>query len=113
VFAAVFWAVVRPPLDASVAMVTAWLSSVVTCERAPSAVCNKPTPFEAFWLDWVRAAMLAPRPFAIDRPAGSFDPELILKPVDSCWRVLVKLACVEERAFSATREDTLLSTLII
>lgn len=91
VFAAVLCEVVRPPLAASVAIDTAWLSSVVTCERAPSAVCRRPTPLEAFWLDWVRAAMLAPNPLAIERPAGSFAPELILNPVDSCWSVFCRL----------------------
>src|ERR1700678_2522029 len=65
--AAALWVLVKPPFDASVAMETAWLRSEVTCERAPSAVCSRPTPLEAFWVDWVRAAMLAPIPFAIQR----------------------------------------------
>src|SRR6202021_2225712 len=113
VFSAVDCAVVSPPFEASVAMVTAWLRMVVTWESAPSAVCNRPTPFEAFWLDWVRAAMLAPKPLAIDRPAGSSAPELIFNPVDSCWRVLCRLVCVLETAFSATGEEMFLMTLML
>ena len=74
---------VRPPLAASVAIVTARLSWVVPANSAIGGL-RRPTPLEAFWLDWFRAAMLAPRPSAIERPAASSDPELILSPVDNC-----------------------------
>jgi hypothetical protein len=70
VFSAVDWATVSPPLPASVAIVTAWLRIVVTWESAPSAVCNRPMPLDAFWPDCVSAEMLAPRPSAIDSPPG-------------------------------------------
>src|ERR1700678_230083 len=86
---------------------------VTTWESAPSAVCSRPMPSDAFWLDWVRAEMFAPNPSAIERPAGSSAPELILNPVESCVRVFWRLFSVAESAFSATSEETLLRTLII
>jgi len=51
VFRAVACAVDKPPVEACVARVTAVLSSVVTCDSAPAAVCNSPTPLCEFWAD--------------------------------------------------------------
>jgi hypothetical protein len=61
----------------------------------------------------VSAAMLAANPLAMDMPAGSSAPELILNPVDNCVNVFCRDVCVDESAFSATRLETLFSTLII
>ena len=54
-FAAVSWELLRVPFEASVASVTARLSRLVTCERAPSATCRRPTPSVALVCDWVSA----------------------------------------------------------
>ena len=86
-----YWLVVMPLVEPSVEMVTARLSSVVTCDRAPSAVCSIPTPLLAFCCDCVRAAMCAVIPFAIDKPAASSEPELIFRPVESWVRVFCRL----------------------
>jgi hypothetical protein len=40
---------------------------------------------------------------AIDNPAGSSEPELIFRPVESCVRVFCRLICVLDNAFSAVR----------
>jgi hypothetical protein len=49
----------------------------------------------------------------MDIPAGSSAPELIFNPVDSCWRVLCRLACVFETAFSATSEEMLFRIVML
>src|ERR1039457_1606940 len=97
-----------PLFEPSVARVTARFRSVVTCDRAPSAVCNMPIALLAFCCDCVSAAMFAPIPFAIDKPAASSEPELIFKPVDNWVRVFCRLDCVLDSAFSADREEMLL-----
>src|ERR1039458_10429872 len=76
----------RVPFEASVASVTARLSRLVTCERAPSATCNRPTPSWALVRDWARAVELACRPLTSERPAASSAPELILEPDDNRCR---------------------------
>jgi hypothetical protein len=50
----VAWLVLRPPLEASVARVTARSSSVVICAKPPSAVCARPIPLLALALDCCR-----------------------------------------------------------
>ena len=72
------------PLEASVANVTARLSRLVTCESAPSATFNRPTPSVALVADWVSAAELAARPLTSERPAASSAPELMREPDDNC-----------------------------
>jgi len=68
------------------------VKNVVTCDKAPSAVCSKPTRC-AFCCDWFRAAMFAVIPSAIDNPRV-IEPELICRPVESCVRVFAGLpAC--------------------
>jgi hypothetical protein len=57
--------------------------------------------------------MLAPKPLAMDIPAGSSAPELILNPVDNSVRVFCRACCVEDSVFSATKLETLFRTLII
>src|SRR5271166_5116934 len=100
-FAAASWEPLRVPFEASVASVTARLSRLVTCERAPSATCSRPTPSVALVLDWVRDAELAARPLTSERPAASSAPELIFDPEDNCCRVFDRLLLVLFRLFSA------------
>src|SRR5580700_5025685 len=100
-FAAASWEVLRVPFEASVASVTARLSRLVTCERAPSATCSRPTPSVALVWDWVRADWLACRPLTSERPAASSAPELILEPEDNCCSTVVRLLFVLLRLFSA------------
>src|SRR5579875_1360566 len=99
--AALVWLLFRLPLEASVARVTARFSRLVTCDNAPSATCSSPTPSVAFVEDWARAAELAARPFASDRPAASSAPELMRDPEDSWVSVFCRLDCVWFRLFSA------------
>ena len=99
--AAPSWEVERVPPPASVARVMALVSRLVTWERAPSATWRKPAPSLALLDDWARAAELAWRPLAMERPAGSSAPELILDPEDNCVRTFCKLAWVWSRLFSA------------
>src|SRR5450631_3898219 len=96
-----------PLLLPSVASVTARLRRVVTWDKAPSAVCSKPTPLLAFCCDCVKAAIFAFIPLAIDIPAESSEPELIFKPVESCVRVFCRFIWVLDNAFSAVRSETL------
>src|SRR5450631_1274504 len=91
----------RVPFEASVASVTARLSRLVTCERAPSATCNRPTPSVALVFDWLRAIWLACRPLTNERPAASSAPELIFDPEDNCCRTVERLLLVLLRLFSA------------
>src|SRR5580700_4982720 len=93
-FAAASCVELRVPFEASVASVTARLSRFVTCERAPSATCNRPTPSWALVCDWVSACELACRPSTSERPAASSDPELILEPDESCCRTVERLLLV-------------------
>src|ERR1035441_2474714 len=81
----------RMPFAASVASVTARLSRLVTCERAPSATCRRPTPSAELVSDWVSACWLACRPFTSERPAASSAPELIFEPEDNCCSVVFRL----------------------
>src|ERR1700761_7212100 len=97
-------------VEPSVAIVTARSSRVVTWERAPSAVCSRPTPFDAFCCDWVSAAMLDVMPLAMERPAGSSAPLLIFKPVDNSVRVFCSEVCVLFKAVSAVRSEMLFRT---
>src|ERR1017187_5230738 len=99
--AASVWEVLRVPFEASVASVTARLSRLVTCERAPSATCSRPTPSVALVADWVRAAELAARPFTSERPAASSAPELIFDPEDNWFNTFDRLLLVLLRLFSA------------
>jgi len=92
VSSAVDWLDVMPVVEPSVARVTARLRSVVTCDRAPSAVYSRPMPLLAFCWDWVRAAMFALSPLTIDNPAASSEPELIFMPVESWVRVFCRFA---------------------
>src|ERR1039458_9743316 len=80
--AAVSWLALSVPFADSVASVTARLSRVVTCERAPSATCRRPTPSVALVSDCVSAVWLAASPSTNERPAASSAPELILDPED-------------------------------
>src|ERR1039458_5221032 len=99
--AAVSWELLRVPFEASVASVTARLSRLVTCERAPSATRNRPTPSWALVCDWARAVELACRPLTSERPAASSAPELIFDPEDNCCSTLDKLLLVLLRLFAA------------
>src|SRR5579863_378709 len=91
----------RVPFETSVANVTARLSRFVTCERAPSATCGRPTPSVALVADWVRALELAWRPLMRERPAASSAPELMREPEDNCCRTVCRLLLVLFRLFSA------------
>src|SRR3954470_18963159 len=93
-FAADFCAPLRVPFETSVASVTARLSRFVTCERAPSATCNRPTPSWALVCDWDKAVALAARPLIRERPAASSAPELIFDPEDNCCNVFDRLLLV-------------------
>src|ERR1035438_3396771 len=108
--AASVWEVLRVPFEASVASVTARLSRLVTCERAPSATVNRPTPSVALVSDWVRACELACRPLTSERPAASSAPELIFDPEDNCCRTVDKLLLVLFRLFSAYTAEMLFKT---
>src|ERR1700744_2081233 len=57
--------------------------------------------------------MLAPRPLATERPAGSSAPVLIFRPVESSVRVFCRLDCVVETAFSATSEEMLFNRVML
>jgi len=60
--------------------------------------------------------MFACRPFAIDRPAASSEPELIFRPGESWVSVFCRLAWVLDRASSAVRDEMLfrmVSTLLL
>src|ERR1039457_2038951 len=92
--AASVWVVVRVPFESSVARVTARLSRLVTCERAPSATWSRPVPSLAFVDDWVKAAELAARPSPSERPAASSEPELIFDPEDNCCNTSDRLLLV-------------------
>src|SRR5579859_6464918 len=91
----------RVPLEASVASVTARLSRFVTCERAPSATFKRPTPSLALVCDWARAAEFACSPSTRERPAASSAPELIFEPDDNCCSTVFRLLLVLFRLFSA------------
>ncbi len=108
--AAVSCELLSVPLEASVASVTARLSRVVTCERAPSATCRRPTPSEALVTDCVSAVWLASRPSTNERPAASSAPELILDPEDNCCSVFERLLLVLVRLFSAYTAERLFKT---
>src|SRR5579864_4185247 len=99
------------PLADSVASVTARLSRVVTCERAPSATCSLPTPSCALREDCVRAVMLACRPSAIARPAASSAPLLIRDPEDNWNSVLCRLLFVIPSSFCAASDAGLFRML--
>src|ERR1700678_2822990 len=109
-WAAVDWLVLRVPFEASVASVTARLSRLVTCERAPSATCSRPEPSVALVCDWVSAIWLASRPLTSERPAASSAPELIFEPEDNCCRTLLRLLLLLFRLFSAYTADMLFRT---
>src|SRR5580658_1658088 len=104
------WEPLRVPLEASVASVTARLSRLVTCERAPSATVKRLTPSVALVCDCARAVALACRPLTNESPAASSAPELIRDPEDSCWRTVCRLLFVLLRLFSAYIADRLLRT---
>src|SRR3954471_10470217 len=108
--AAVFCEPLRVPFETSVASVTARLSRFVTCERAPSATCSRPTPSWALVCDWDSAVAFAARPLISERPAASSAPELILEPEDSCCRVLLRLLLVLFRLLAADIADRLFKT---
>src|ERR1700690_3371885 len=93
-FAAVSCEPLRVPFEASVASVTARLSRLVTCDSAPSATCNRPTPSVALVCDCIRACRLAWRPLTSERPAASSAPELIFEPEDNCCRTVDRLLLV-------------------
>src|SRR6516164_9605609 len=109
-FAAVACELLRVPFETSVASVTARLSRFVTCERAPSATVNRPTPSVALVCDCARAVALAWRPLTSERPAASSAPELIFEPEDSCCRVLLRLLFVLFRLLAADIADRLFKT---
>src|SRR5580700_10078619 len=109
-FAAASWEVLRVPFEASVASVTARLSRLVTCERAPSATWSRPTPSWELVCDWARAAELAARPLTSERPAASSAPELIFEPEDNCCSTVFRLLVVLFRLFSAYIADMLFKT---
>src|SRR5579863_2519280 len=100
----------RVPFETSVANVTARLSRFVTCERAPSATCSRPTPSVALVCDWASACELAWRPLTSERPAASSAPELILEPEDNCWSVFDRLFCVLFRLLAAYIAERLFKT---
>src|ERR1700691_654615 len=100
----------RVPFEASVANVTARLSRLVTCERAPSATCSRPEPSVALVCDWVSAIWLASRPLTSERPAASSAPELIFEPGDNCCTILLRLLLLLFRLFSAYTADMLFRT---
>src|ERR1035438_2427566 len=91
----------RVPFEASVASVTARLSRFVTCERAPSATVNRPTPSWALVFDCERATEFACNPFTRERPAASSAPELIFDPEDNWFNTFDRLLLVLLRLFSA------------
>src|SRR6266700_5740514 len=103
-------ALLRVPFETSVASVTARLSRFVTCERAPSATGNSPTPSWALVCDWARACELACRPLTSERPAASSAPELIFDPEDNCCSVFDRLFCVLFRLLAAYIADRLFKT---
>src|SRR3954471_22146499 len=105
--AAVFCEPLRVPFETSVASVTARLSRFVTCERAPSATCSRPTPSVALVCDCAKAVELACRPLTSESPAASSAPELIFEPEDICCRVLLRLFCVLFRLLAADIADRL------
>src|ERR1019366_4765771 len=90
--------------------VTARLSRLVTCESAPSATCNSPTPSVALVCDWVRACWLACKPLTSERPAASSAPELIFEPEDNSCSVFDRLLLVLFRLFSAYTAERLFKT---
>src|SRR5258708_9961687 len=100
----------RVPFETSVARVTARLSRFVTCDRAPSATCNKPTPSVALVCDCDNAVALACRPLTSESPAASSAPELILEPEDSCCNVFDRLFCVLLRLLAAYIAERLFKT---
>src|SRR5215469_12033967 len=100
----------RVPFETSVASVTARLSRFVTCERAPSATCSRPTPSWALVCDCARAVALACRPLTSERPAASSAPELIFDPEDNCCSVLLRLLLVLFRLLAAYIADRLFKT---
>ena len=99
--AAPSWVEFSVPLEASVASVMARFSRLVTCDRAPSATCSRPTPSAELVSDCVSAAEFAARPFTSDRPAASSAPELMRDPEDNCCNTVCRLAFVLLRLFSA------------
>src|SRR5580698_774595 len=109
-FAAASWLELRVPFEASVASVTARLSRLVTCERAPSATWRRPTPSWALVCDWARACELAWRPLTSESPAASSAPELIFEPEDNCCRTVLRLLVVLLRLFSAYIAERLFKT---
>src|ERR1035438_5645724 len=108
--AASVWEVLRVPFEASVASVTARLSRLVTCDRAPSATCSRPTPSVALVCDCARAMEFAWSPSTSESPAASSAPELIFDPEDNCCSVFDKLLLVLFRLFSAYVADILFKT---
>src|SRR5208337_4461471 len=70
-----------------------------------------PTPSVTFWADWVSAEILACKPSAIDKPAGSSAPELILEPEDNWNRVFCKFIFVVANWFCASKEGILFKML--
>src|SRR5581483_9717381 len=99
------------PLADSVASVTARLSRVVTCERAPSPTCSLPTPSCALREDCVRAVMLACSPSAMARPAASSAPLLMRVPEDNWNSVFCKLLLVTPNWFCAASDAGLFRIL--
>jgi hypothetical protein len=89
------------PFEASVASVMARFSRLVTCDRAPSATCSRPTPSVALVSDCVSAAEFAASPFTSERPAASSAPELMRDPDDNCCSTVCRLLFVLLRLFSA------------
>src|SRR5579863_6577593 len=100
----------RVPFETSVANVTARLSRFVTCERAPSATCRRPTPSVALVSDWVSAVWLAWRPLTSERPAASSAPELMREPEDNCCKTVCRLLFELLRLFSAYTAERLFKT---
>src|SRR5258708_27334566 len=83
---------------------------LVTCDRAPSATCSKPTPSCALVSDCVRACEFGCSPLTSERPAASSAPELIFDPEDSCCSVFERLFCVLLRLFAAYIAERLFKT---